>query len=111
MAQRVVEGRMVMTTRYRPKREAELEGGSLFWIIKHQLVARAPIEAFADSADGRIDIVLRMPPIPVRPQPKRAHQGWRYLTQDDAPLDLVSGEGADILPTDLARNLAALGLD
>ena len=27
-----------LTTRYKPKRSDELIGGSLFWILKHQLV-------------------------------------------------------------------------
>ena len=32
-----------LTTRYLPKRHAELVGGSLYWIHKHHLVARSPI--------------------------------------------------------------------
>ena len=36
-------------TRFRPKREAELAGGSLYWIVKHRLVLRTPIIGFEDS--------------------------------------------------------------
>ena len=41
----------------RPKRAAELIGGSLYWIVKHRLVARQEILRFDDREDGRIDIV------------------------------------------------------
>jgi hypothetical protein len=43
--------------------------------------------------------------------PRRAHQGWRYLEQADAPRDLADGEVAgDTMPAELASNLARLGL-
>jgi len=100
-----------LNTRYMPKRHAEIvPGGSLFWILKHQLVARSEILGFADSDGGRTDILLSNRLIRVSPQPKRAHQGWRYLEADDAPRDLASGEGATELPPALVGELAALGL-
>ena len=69
-----------LTTRYLPKRHAEiLEGGSLYWIIKHQLVGRARVLGFEDTPEGRVNIVLEAKVIPVNPMPRRAHQGWRYL--------------------------------
>ena len=40
-----------LTTRYLPKRHAEMIGGSLFWILKHQLVARSEILRFEDAED------------------------------------------------------------
>ena len=46
-----------MPTRMRPKRMAELVGGSLHWIVKHRIVARQEILRFDDRSDGRIDIV------------------------------------------------------
>ena len=46
-----------MPTRMRPKRMAELIGGSLHWIVKHRIVARQVILRFDDRSDGRIDIV------------------------------------------------------
>ena len=48
----------------------------------------------------------------VHPKAKRAHQGWRYLTDKHAPPDLAEGELAgDALPGRLIRKLASLGLD
>ncbi len=107
-----VEGRMFMTTRYMPKRHPEiLGGGSLFWIIKHQLVARAVILDFADNGAGRIDIMLEPLVIPVRPFPRRAHQGWRYLEGNDAPADMLdTSAGGDQLPAELIEELAGLSL-
>ncbi len=102
---------MFMTTRYLPKRHAEiLGGGSLYWIIKHQIVARARILRFDPTPDGRHDIVLEARPIAVRPFSRRAHQGWRYLEGTDAPGDIADMASGDILPADLAGTLAELSL-
>lgn len=105
-----------LTTRYLPKRHAEIvpdgeAGGSLFWIFKHQLVARSPILRFEEAEDGKTHIVIAARMIPVHPRPKRAHQGWRYLADKDAPVDLGEGESAgDTMPGKLAADLARLGL-
>jgi hypothetical protein len=100
-----------LTTRYMPKRHAELVGGSLFWIFKHQLVARSPILRFDAADGGKTHIVIEARLIDVSPQAKRAHQGWRYLADTDAPRDLAEGEIAeDIMPGKLAGELARLGL-
>jgi hypothetical protein len=104
-------GEVRLTTRNRPRRAEELVGGSLYWIIAHRLVARSPILGLADSDDGRTDIRIAARLIVVVPRPKRAHQGWRYLTDDDAPPDLGdAGEGGDALPAALHADLAGLGL-
>ena len=109
VAMRVSEGRMTLTTRYLPKRHAEIAGGSLFWIIKHKLVARSPILRFGEADAGRVAIELEPRLIVVSARPKRAHQGWRYLEGADAPADLdEAAEGA--LPPRLLGELAALGL-
>jgi hypothetical protein len=42
--------------------------------------------------------------------PRRAHQGWRYLEDENAPRDLADGEVAETLPANLAGELAKLGL-
>lgn len=106
-----------LTTRYLPKRHAEIvpangePGGSLFWIFKHQLVMRSPILRFEEAEGGRTNIVIEARLIEVHPRPKRAHQGWRYLEDADAPADLGSGEEAgEVLPGHLAADLARLGL-
>ncbi len=106
----------LLTTRYLPKRHAELVtrdgmGGSLFWIFKHQLVARSPILRFAEAELGKTHIVIAAQMIAVHPLPRRAHQGWRYLNDSDAPRDLAEGESAeDVMPGKLAGELARLGL-
>jgi hypothetical protein len=48
--------------------------------------------------------------VDVHPKPKRAHQGWRYLEEIDAPADLADGESAALLPPSMAGELAKLGL-
>ena len=101
----------VLTTRYRPKREAELAGGSLYWIIAHRIVARSPILRFEEADGGRTAIVIAARTIPVATRAKRAHQGWRYLEGADAPPDLTDlGGGAEELPPQLREELSALGL-
>ncbi len=99
-----------LTTRYLPKRHEEMIGGSLYWIFKHQLVARSEILAFEEAEGGRTHIVICTKLIDVHPKPKRAHQGWRYLEAADAPADLADGESAEMLPPSLAGELAKLGL-
>lgn len=110
LATRHAEGGF-LTTRYLPKRAAEIEGGSLFWILKHRLVARSPILGFGEADGGRVAIYLGPKLVLVEGRPKRAHQGWRYLEDADAPADLGGeGSGADELPPRLIGELMALGL-
>ncbi|WP_439534502.1 DUF1489 family protein [Polymorphobacter sp.] len=100
-------------TRFMPKRAEELIGGSIFWIIKHRLVARQTILSFAmaDTAWGpKCRIGLVPGPVPVQPQPRRAHQGWRYLDPADAPPDLDGAGSGDDLPVFMVRELQALWL-
>ncbi|EIZ78874.1 hypothetical protein WSK_2417 [Novosphingobium sp. Rr 2-17] len=101
----------LMTTRYLPKRHEEMIGGSLFWIFEHTLIGRSPIRGFTQREDGRWHIRLEPVLIPIHSKPKRAHQGWRYLADEDAPRDLGEGEDAgDAMPPALARELTRLGL-
>jgi hypothetical protein len=100
-----------LTTRYLPKRHAEMSGGSLFWILKSQLVFRSPILGFEEAEGGKTHIVISTRLIPLYPVPCRAHQGWRYLEDQDAPRDLAEGEDAsEAMPGRLAGELARLGL-
>lgn len=117
MAARVAaDGEAFIFTRYRPKRADEMAGGSLYWIIRHALVARQAILGFDEAADGegrpRIRIRLGADVVPVIPRPRRAHQGWRYLRPDDAPPDLAAAadSGAEALPPALLSTLSSLGL-
>lgn len=108
---RVAGGEVTITTRYRPKRHQELIGGSLYWIIKHRLVARQTIVGFAESGDGKCVIRLDARIVPVRARPKRAHQGWRYLKPEDAPGDFDGGEDAlTEMPPKMLNELARLAL-
>ncbi len=112
LRQRVESKReMHMSTRYLPKRHAEMIGGSLYWIIEHAIVARSEILGFEQREDGRWTIRLAPRLIQVHPRAKRAHQGWRYLEEADAPPDLSQGETAgDVLPIRLVHELGKLGL-
>lgn len=113
---RGVEAIQFHTTRMIPKRSDELvDGGSLYWVIKGNIQVRQHIEEirpFTDTAGiSRCRIVLEPRLIMTEWQPRRAFQGWRYLTAADAPADLARGRsGLLSLPPDLRRELADLGL-
>jgi hypothetical protein len=103
-------GEVRFTTRMRPKRADKLIGGKLHFIIRHTLVGRVEILRFEDRTDGRLDIVCVAKLERVHPQPKRAHQGWRYLADADAPASAEDGSGVADLPPHLYRELAQLSL-
>ena len=109
---RVTGGVVPLVTRFRPKRAEELIGGSVYWIVKHRITARQTILGFADREEDRRTIIRLAPElVPVRVQPRRAHQGWRYLAPADAPQDLDgSDDGLAALPPVLAARLAGLAL-
>ena len=108
VAARTHGGEMRVVTRMRPKRIDELIGGSLHWIVKHRLIGRQQILRFEDRKDGRIDIILLGELEIIPPAPKRAHQGWRYLAEEEVPED--AGDGLAELPPRLYTQLAGLGL-
>lgn len=110
IATRAEQGEIRFTTRFRPKRADELVGGKLHFIVKHMLVGGVEILRFDDRADGRVDIVCIPRLERVHPQPKRAHQGWRYLADADAPKTVDDASGIDDLPPELYRELAGLSL-
>jgi len=101
-------------TRFSPKRADELIGGSLYWIIKHRLIARQTILSFAmvqTPWGEKCRIGLVPGPVPVVPVPRRAHQGWRYLAPEDAPADADQWQtDADALPGHMVRELQSLWL-
>jgi hypothetical protein len=110
IARRAADDELRVATRMRPKRAAELVGGNLYWIVKHRIVAGNPILRLEDRADGRIDIVCSAELVAVSPMPRRAHQGWRYLEDKDAPSSDDDGTGLGQLPPRLYGRLAALAL-
>ncbi len=103
-------------TRMMPKRAEELlAGGSLYWVIAGQLSARQQlvgIESFVDEEGiGRCKLWMDCKVVKVLPRPFRAFQGWRYLTEEDAPADLAGkGEGLAEMPDRMRAELGALGL-
>ena len=111
-----LEPHSIHTTRMVPKRMDELlDGGSLYWVIKGQVMARQRLLDLRciTGADGisRCELVLGPEVIETAPQPKRPFQGWRYLKAEEAPRDLAGmGEELTAMPEDLRRELAELGL-
>jgi hypothetical protein len=102
-------------TRMVPTRAAELvDGGSMYWVIRGSVLVRQRIEAVERYTDeegiGRCKLVFDPELVPVRPVPRRAFQGWRYLSEADAPPDLPASPAGDELPPKLRAELAALGL-
>jgi hypothetical protein len=95
-------------TRMFPKRAAEmLDGGSLYWVIKHFTIVRQRIVGLEEvkDKDGKPMCRIHLDPELVRtsPRKKRPFQGWRYLEPGDAPADL-SGKGP-ALSADLEQAL------
>lgn len=99
-----------------PKRQAELKGGSLYWVIKGIVQVRQKLAGFEEGKkdDGTpcCLILLDRKLVPVRPVPRRAFQGWRYLSEDDAPKDIGKGGKDDLsaLPPEMRQALIELGL-
>ena len=110
IAGRAIAGEIRVATKMRPKRAPELIGGNLYWIVKHRLIAGLEILRFEDREDGRIDIVCSAELVTISPLPRRAHQGWRYLEEADAPKDDGDPTGIGELPPQLYGRLAALAL-
>lgn len=110
VAARAASGELRIATRMRPKRAGELIGGNLYWIVKHRLVAAIEILRLEDRPDGRIDIVCASELTRIPPAPRRAHQGWRYLEEADAPAAEDGGTGVGELPPQLYGRLAELAL-
>jgi hypothetical protein len=103
-------------TRMVPKRAAELvDGGSLYWVIRGQILCRQRIRAVRPYRDkegiGRCALVLDPKVVLTASRPQRAFQGWRYLAGKDAPHDLEqAAPGAAAMPEKLRRELRELGL-
>jgi len=103
-------------TRMWPKRAEELlNGGSLYWVFKGQVLARQRILRLDEVTGGdgitRCGIVLDPDVVLTRAAPRRPFQGWRYRRPEDAPADLPAGRmQEDALPEDLDRALAEIGV-
>ena len=114
--QRGLKPERVHTTRMVPKRVDELlDGGSIYWVIRGEILCRERIldvRPFTDKDGiGRCHLVLDPKCVLVAPRPFRAFQGWRYLTAKDAPPDLDrAAPGARNMPETMRRELRELGL-
>ncbi|MFQ5625201.1 MAG: DUF1489 family protein [Methyloligellaceae bacterium] len=103
-------------TRQMPRRRDELlEGGSIYWVIKGLICVRQRLldlrSVRCDDGIRRCDLVLDPQLAPTRPRPRRAFQGWRYLSAEDAPKDLkLSDSDADQMPEAMRWELIELGL-
>ncbi|MDO5613446.1 MAG: DUF1489 domain-containing protein [Paracoccus sp. (in: a-proteobacteria)] len=103
-------------TRMWPKREDELlPDGSIYWVFKGVMLARQRLLGFEEriGADGirRCGLMLDRQIVRTVAVPRRAFQGWRYLSGTDAPPDLPAGRGSESpLPPKLAAALADVGL-
>jgi hypothetical protein len=106
----------IHTTRMVPKRATELlDGGSIYWVIRGEIMCRERIREVRPFVDkdgiGRCALALDPKLVLVAPRPYRAFQGWRYLAAKDAPRDLDKvAPGAAAMPETLRRELRELGL-
>jgi len=105
---------LVHVTRQTPKRADDLlAGGSLYWVIKGQIAARQVLKELRPMTVKGVPhcgLVYDKTLVAVRPRPRSAFQGWRYLEAAEAPPDLAVAKTDKNLPEALRRELAALGL-
>ena len=102
-------------TRNMPTRKEEvLGGGSLYWIIRRFIRVRQRIigleAVVGDDGIPRCDLILDPELIRTEPQPRRPHQGWRYLNAADAPKDLDISSQDQELSEEMAIDLGEIGL-
>jgi hypothetical protein len=106
----------IHVTRMVPKRDVELlDGGSLYWVIRGEIALREKLIAIEPFRDGeginRCRLILEPKPVMVAPRPLRPFQGWRYLTDKDAPPDLGKAAASiEAMPEPMRRELRELGL-
>ncbi|WP_431304948.1 DUF1489 family protein [Sediminicoccus sp. BL-A-41-H5] len=100
-------------TRMMPKRREEiLDGGSIYWVVSGFLQVRQRILDIIedDWGDGTpcCGLVLDPKLVMVEARATKAFQGWRYLSPEDAPPDVVEGvaaSGMEALPPALKAAL------
>ena len=103
----------IHVTRMFPKRREEiLDGGSIYWVIKGNILCRNRIVGLEETTkNGKRACGIMMDPelIPVFPNPRRAFQGWRYLQDGDQPKDMTAVESGADLPAAFRAKLIDLG--
>ncbi len=109
-------GSILHTTRNMPKqREDLIKTGSMFWIIKRNVLVRQKILDIVSvvRTDGSrgCEIELDKNLIKVIPTPMKPFQGWRYYLEEDIPKDLnLNEETGQDLPENINSELIKLGL-
>lgn len=106
-------GQIFHLTRSTPKRADELtDGGSIFWVVKSQIIARQLVtDVLADQDDEgrpRCRLILDPAIVQVESRPCKPFQGWRYLDPANAPADRRAGYQEP--PPEMAEELRRLGL-
>ncbi|MBL4800833.1 MAG: DUF1489 domain-containing protein [Emcibacter sp.] len=101
-------------TRSRPRRAEEiLDNGSIYWIIKGFIQVRQLIIALdqVETDTGvKCKFILDTKLVRTEGQPRRPHQGWRYLDAGDVPRDIAEGQHVDNMPRELSAKLREMGL-
>ncbi|HEY6431986.1 MAG TPA: DUF1489 domain-containing protein [Acetobacteraceae bacterium] len=105
-------------TRNCPRRADEVtDGGSMYWVVSGFMLVRQRILSITDDqwSDGTpcTGLVLHRALVPVAARPTKPFQGWRYLSVEAAPPDLIDGPaalGETELPPRLRRELRELCL-
>ncbi len=104
---------MHVTRMFPKQKDALLNGGSIYWVIKGLIQCRNRIVSLDEvrKRDGTKACAIMMDPelVPVVPTPKRPFQGWRYLQADAAPMDLSDVSGGADLPAELRTKLVEIG--
>ena len=105
----------VHTTRMIPKRKNDLlDNGSLYWVIKGVIQVRQKLIDICPFTDDngikRCDLILNPELVPTKSQPRRAFQGWRYLSASDAPADRLYNASNEEIPEPMGSDLSELCL-
>ena len=109
-------GTILHTTRNMPKKREDLiKSGSIFWIIKRNVLVRQKIidivSAIRSDGSKGCEIELDKKLIKVIPTPMKPFQGWRYYLEEDIPRDLnLDEEAGEDLPDSINSELIKLGL-
>jgi hypothetical protein len=101
-------------TRHRPRQaDAIVDGGSLYWVITGFVQVRQRIIEIVrvDTENGKkCAFVLDPTLVATEWQPRRPHQGWRYLRDEDTAPDLDPARRDAAFPDALSADLRKLGL-
>jgi hypothetical protein len=109
-------GKIIHTTRNMPRQKEQLiKTGSIFWIIKRNVLVRQKIldiiSVIRDDGSNGCEIELDKYLVRVIPTPMKPFQGWRYFMADDIPPDLnLSNFEDEELPEKINSELIKLGL-